>query len=376
MAKAALATVVAWQFAVWVLDSPAPFYAPMAALLVVDRTMVRSIGASTQRVLAVVVGMSAAWLVGTTLGVHWWSMFPVIYFALLIARWRRLGTHGIQVPTMVLLSLLTVGGTNMDFTYLTIVETVAGGVIGVATNALVLAPLHIREPRAQVSDLTRRVCDLLNDISTGLRDGWDSDMARAWYDTSMQILQLTPGIHAEIETGRESVRFNPRDNLRRVEVDWAGYSHAVEGVRRGQWHVAGIARTLADAADEESDSSSPSQDFLERYAAALDAIAGALGHFGLAPQEEQDAVDDYLSGSLATIDEMAEELRTADAAELDDWPSYGALLLGARRLVRELQAYSTVAVVPTDSGPIRRPPRLVVGRHSSFAKQRDSSDQA
>ena len=33
--KAAVATVLAWQLAVRLFDSPAPFYAPMAALLVV-----------------------------------------------------------------------------------------------------------------------------------------------------------------------------------------------------------------------------------------------------------------------------------------------------------------------------------------------------
>ena len=41
LVKAAIATVIAWQFAVRVLHSPVPFYAPMAALLVVDRTQVR-----------------------------------------------------------------------------------------------------------------------------------------------------------------------------------------------------------------------------------------------------------------------------------------------------------------------------------------------
>src|SRR6476646_11213228 len=59
--KTAVATVLAWKFAVLVLHSPTPFYAPMAALLVVDRTMVRSVWASVQRVAAVVVGMSVAW---------------------------------------------------------------------------------------------------------------------------------------------------------------------------------------------------------------------------------------------------------------------------------------------------------------------------
>lgn len=42
LAKAALATVLAWQFSVAVLERPTPFYAPLAALLVVDRTVAAS----------------------------------------------------------------------------------------------------------------------------------------------------------------------------------------------------------------------------------------------------------------------------------------------------------------------------------------------
>ena len=157
LVKAAIATVLAWQFAVRVLDSPVPFYAPMAALLVVDRTMVRSLSASAQRIAAVVLGLSVAWVVATVFGVTWWTMFGVILVALVIGRWSRLGDHGIQVPAMVLLSLITAGGMDEHFTYLTIVETVAGGVIGVATNAIVLAPLHLTKPRQRVSALARQV---------------------------------------------------------------------------------------------------------------------------------------------------------------------------------------------------------------------------
>ena len=180
MLKAAVATVLAWQLAVHLLDSPTPFYAPMAALLVVDRTMVRSIGASARRVAAVVLGMSIAWLVGSLVGVTWWSMVPVMMAALLIARWPLLGDHGIQVPTMALLSLLTVKGTDTDFTYLTIVETVLGGIFGVAVKAVVLAPMHLDEPRDALRDLTTRVQDLLKDMASGLREGLDADRARRW----------------------------------------------------------------------------------------------------------------------------------------------------------------------------------------------------
>ena len=103
-------------------------------------------------------------------------MVPVLLVAMLLGRWRRLGDHGIQVPIMVLLSLLTVKGTDTQFTYLTIVETVLGGIIGVATNAVVLAPLHIQQPRDAVRSLTARVRRLLNDMSEGLREGWDAEL--------------------------------------------------------------------------------------------------------------------------------------------------------------------------------------------------------
>jgi len=204
LCKAALATVLAWQFAVRVLHSSTPFYAPMAALLVVDRTMVRSLWASVQRIAAVVLGMSVAWVVGSVAGVHWWSIGPVIFFALLLGKWSRLGDHGLQVPAMVLLSLLTVGGTSQSFTYLTILETLIGGAIGVITNAVVLAPLHVRRPREQVVALARQVHELLEEMADGLRADWDADLARHWYRVGGEIASQGAGCHpGDLDRPRE-----------------------------------------------------------------------------------------------------------------------------------------------------------------------------
>jgi hypothetical protein len=209
--KSAVATVVAWQFAVQMLDSPRPFYAPLAALMVVHRTVVRSFWVSVQRLAAVIVGMAVAWLVGTVACVHWWSMLPVLLVALLIAKWRRLGEHGVDVPIMVLFSLLTVGGTDVDYTYLAILETAAGGVIALATNAVVLAPLHIREPRQRVAALAQHTRRLLGDISEGLRSGWDAEQARGWHAGSDDVSGRVPEVLEHIREGRESTRLNPRN---------------------------------------------------------------------------------------------------------------------------------------------------------------------
>ena len=355
LVKAALATVVAWQVAVHVLGSSQPFYAPLAALLVVDQTMVRSLWASAQRIVAVVLGMSVAWLVGSLVGVTWWSMVPVLLVALLIGRWHRLGDHGIQVPVMVLLSLLTVQGTDSQFTYLTIVETVVGGAIGVATNAVVLAPLHIREPRDAVRSLTTRARRLLTEIAEGLREGWDAEHARRWYDSSTEIVQLAPTVSEVVDKGRESTRFNPRHGVRPAAVDWAGYQHTVETVRRTQWQVSGIARTLVDAADEHERQPAPSPSFLRRFADALDEIGSAVDHFGLREDTEREEVDKHLRLAVATLEELGAWVRETPLDDPHAWPAYGALLLDAQRLAHELSATKEDATVPTDTGPVRVP---------------------
>jgi uncharacterized membrane protein YccC len=363
--KAAIATVVAWQVAVHLLDSPEPFYAPLAALLVVDQTMVRSLWASVQRIAAVVLGMLVAWFVGSVLGVAWWTMVPVLLVALLLGRWRRLGEHGIQVPIMVLLSLLTVQGIDTTFTVLTILETVVGGAIGVATNAVVLAPLHLQEPRDAVRALTTRVRSLLDDMVTGLREGWDAERARGWYDTSTEIVQTAPSVLEAIETGRESTRLNPRHDLRPVDIDWAGYERTVAAVRRSQWQVSGIARTLVDAADDAERLPVPAPQFLERYAEALDHIGRAVDHFGLRDDHDQDEVGRQLRSALAALDELGAWLHETSLEDPQAWPAYGALILDAQRLARELAAQKEDATVPTDTGTIRRPVQGLLRRMGS-----------
>jgi len=356
--KAALAAVLAWQFAVHVLDSPIPFYAPMAALLVVDRTMVRSIAGSAQRVAAVVLGLGVAWLAATCFGATWFTMFGVTLVALVISRWSRLGTHGSQVPSMVLLSLITAGGTDEHFTYLTIVETIAGGIIGVATNAVVLTPLHLTKPRQRVAALARQVRELLGDIATGLDGQWDADSARRWYQRGNEITDKAPLVIDDIETGRESTRFNPRANLRPATLDWEGYAHTVAALRRCLWHVTGVARTLVDAADPDRAQPVPSPTFLGRYADALRATGRAVGRLGRRDDGDSDSDGDGLDAAVeqarTVLVELRDEVRETPLDDPDQWPVYGSLISDALRALQELEDAHGRAAVPTP-GPVRRP---------------------
>lgn len=354
MLKAAVATVVAWQLAAHLLGSRYPFYAPLTALLVTDRTIVRSAGASAKRVVAVVLGMSVAWLVATQVGVTWWTMVPVMLVATLIGRWKALGEHGIQVPSMVLLSLLTVQGTDTEFTYLTIVETALGGLVGLLVNSIVLPPMHLTWPRRELASLTGRLQALLADMAEGVRAGYDTERARDWHVEAAAIGRRAPEVLDVVETGRESTRWNLRHRLRPARIDWDGYRHTVETVERLQWQVAGIARTLVDAVEGGHAQAAPAP-WRETYARTLDELGAAVGSFGVRTDEGVRAVEDHAGRALAACHELGALVRSTPLRDPTAWPRYGALLLDAERLALELRASNEGAAVPTDTGPLRTP---------------------
>jgi hypothetical protein len=283
-------------------------------------------------------------------------MFGVILVALVIGRWSRLGEHGIQVPAMVLLSLITVGGTDETFTYLTIVETVAGGVIGVATNAIVLAPLHLTKPRQRVSALARQVRELLEEMAEGLRGDWDEQAARRWYRRGTEIGDKAPYVVDDIHTGRESMRFNLRDNLRPADVDWDGYERTVTTLRRTVWEVTGIGRTLVDAADERRRRPAPSDTFLAEYAVALDGMAQAVSQLGRHDDDATATFDAGTAQAREVLTTLREQVRTTPLEDPEQWPVYGSLISDSLRAVDELESARESAVVPGDTASLRLPP--------------------
>lgn len=344
--KATLATVIAWVIADRVMGSATPFYAPLAALLVVDKTIVRSLGQSVRRIFAVGLGMALAWLVGTTLGLHWWSMGIVILGALVIGRWPRLGDHGIQVPSMALLSLLTAGGTSEDFTALTMLETLVGGVVGIAVNILVFAPLHVEEPRERVLDYSRRVRALLDEVAEGLRGDWGKDDVDGWRATADTLHDEAPSVVDLLDLGRESQRLNPRDELQKLKPAWDGYGQTVEGLHRATWHVSGLTRTLRDNLDDEDRGSRPSHAFLVGIADVLAEVSAAFDDFGVDADGALESVGSRLDGAVGRLEELATRLHDTPLDNPRAWPVHGALLHDCRRLVDELRTRAAHAVVP------------------------------
>ena len=266
----------------------------------------------------------------------------------------------------------------------------AGGAIGVLTNAIVIAPLHLHRPRQQVAVFAAQVHDLLVEMATGLDGDWDEAAARHWYQVGGQIGDLAPHVVEEIQTGQESTRLNPRDSLRPVQVDWEGYAATVAVLRSALWQVTGIARTLVDAADGRDRQPAPTPGFLHDYARGLLAISEAISQVGLRTPQAAAAFD-----------------QQADRAERSDRPPgtgptntpggpravAGLRIPDHRRAARHQRpADRTVASGPADRqrpaapddldhstaspGPVRRPSQTTTPTGHDRPNENDSSTGA
>ena len=159
-----------------------------------------------------------------------------------------------------------------------------------------------------------------------------------------------------METGRESTRWNWRHRLRPARIDWDGYVRTVEAVRRAQWQVAGIARTLVDAADD-----------ADRHPAPSAALAALLrrrprrGGGGDLPLRRVDRRVPCRGRAArrpgprgARRDERGRCGAPRWTTRTPGRPTVPCVLEG-ERLARELLASNAEASVPTDTGPIRMP---------------------
>lgn len=97
--KSLISATVAWVLADYVLNLTSPAFAPFTAVLMVQATVFQSLRQSLQYLLAVMLGVGIEGGLGFALGPSVATFILMGLLALLLARWRRLGSQGSQVAT-------------------------------------------------------------------------------------------------------------------------------------------------------------------------------------------------------------------------------------------------------------------------------------
>ncbi len=347
--KAAAAAVIAWLVGgVWMGD-PLALMAPWVALVLVQATVYSSLVQGARQFGAICVGAllasAAQAITGDTTGALALSV-PVL---MLLANWPRFGDQGIYAATTALFTLAA-GTVSLSGVGHRVGQAALGAVIGVAVNALVLPPIHLRDVRENLAALAREVGDVLHTVGADLSEGeWDAQTAADWLSASAGLEHRLDALHSARRWSQESLRltYGPLRALHRVPHGAAALPPVEEDERFGRvtGHVTALTRALAVSVDDSRTPAPPEGESLRAYARLLELIGDAC---------HADA-DSLLHGSMAgrpdaetekAMRELHEELQAKLRRHAEDGAAHtavlGTLLFQAENLWAE--------TVPDDKG--------------------------
>lgn len=331
VAKSGVAAVLAWYLAVNVVGSTQPSYAPFTALLVVQSTVYRSLLQSLRYVGAVTLGVGAAGFAEVALGRAVAAFAVMIALGLLIGRWHRLGQMGIQVPIAAVFAYTALSSSQPVALWSIVSMVLLGAATGLVVNLALLPPMRYGTAAEGLQELATAVHTLLRDVSDGLREGTpEGDTVRAWDDRARDMDNTVARARHAVEQGAESISYNPRRLLsRQAPTGFAGYRTMVESLHRAVDQLRGITGGLQYAVDDE-DGHFAGESFLRAYGEFLSLAAAVARYAGTVDEEDRQNLAESLHAGYERYEELVRDTETGDV-----WPSIGALLADAARLLEE-----------------------------------------
>ncbi|WP_425585247.1 FUSC family protein [Streptomyces vastus] len=316
--KAAAAALLAWTVADEWLGDPMALMAPWVAVVLVQATVYSSLRQAAQQFAAICVGTllasAAQVLTGNSLAALALSV-PVL---MLLANWPRFGDQGIYATTTALFTLASDTVTTSAISH-RLAQAALGAVIGVAVNALVLPPVHLRDVRENLAALAQETGDVLTDIAEDLRQGdWDASTTAHWSRASARLSRRLDDLRAARGWSQESLRLT-RDWLKafhRVPLDVPAADED-ERWSRITGHAAALVRALAVSVNGGRTAGPPDGAALHSYARLLALLGEAChceGRRLLEPGGPRDGSDAYYGTDRraeATMRELHEALQTS-----------------------------------------------------------------
>lgn len=247
--KAAGAAAAAWALTGWWWNAPMALMAPWTAVVLVQSTVYRSLRSGVQQLAVIAIGTvlaaGAANLTGNTMT----AMVLVLPVAVLLGNYGRFGEHGLYAPTTALFVLAYGSYSGPDVLH-RLFESAVGAVIGIAVNALILPPVHLRSVRDFLRRLPSESAELLYVVADGLREDHGREQADAWHDRARRLTAVLSDLRDARLWTRESYRLNPGRRLRRTgpalpSSDWdRAWERIVDP-------LVTLTRTLASAVSDE-----------------------------------------------------------------------------------------------------------------------------
>jgi aromatic acid exporter family member 1 len=342
IARLVIPAMLAYLLAQALLPAPAPLLAPLTALLVVQVSLYRTMRSAAQRVISVTAGVIVAVVLVGLLGFSWWSLGVAIAAALLIGLVLRLGDHILEVPISAML-ILQLGTETAAADR--VVETLIGAGVGLVAS-LIASPVRVQPAEEAITDLSRSMATLLDQMADGLREPPGERAVTSWLERSRELGAEIQRVDSALAEAEESARLNPR--ARSVPGPAPALRSALETLEYATVTVRGLSRCVADRTQlhiHDSDVLGAQMwdaDVRDRLAMVLRDIASATRLYGQAATAS--SVDEAirlvaeLEGRLARGRERRDDLGRLLREDPGHWPLHGELLVHLDRLLDGLRA--------------------------------------
>ncbi|MGW3147212.1 FUSC family protein [Streptomyces sp. NPDC001177] len=245
--RAAAAAGLAWVVCGTALGSHSPYPAALAALLITESSAFRSLVAAAQYAAGCALGILIAVPVGILVGPILPALCIVVFSAIVVAGYDRLGHHGVHVPITALFAFAMARSHLWDDLAPHVIETAVGVVIGTAVTVVLFPPLHFRPAERALDDLRDQLARVLEHLALALREHRrPQELLGA--DWPVRLAGAVSRADTELIAARESRRWNLRSAAR------GSVRHLDHTVLDTLAHVADRARDMGQLLEDEAKS--------------------------------------------------------------------------------------------------------------------------
>ncbi len=237
--KSALAAGLSWEIVSTLFGVEAAALAVVSAVIVVQVTSWQTVRKSIERILGVIIGVSLAVLVAHLLGLNFWTITLIIFFAQVIGlflqnRGQYLAT---QIPISAALALVL--GATGNYPLLRVLGTLVGGLIGTVISLLFSPPLYVFRTRDAVAELMTRVAAAIPRLASALAVQLSRAESRQVYTSLRELEQHVHATEQAYSLGVDSTRLNPwARRARRLLVDYPDMLQALDRLVRQMRRIA------------------------------------------------------------------------------------------------------------------------------------------
>jgi uncharacterized membrane protein YgaE (UPF0421/DUF939 family) len=278
--QSGLAASIAYLLAADVLGHDRPFFAPVAAIIILGLTISQRGRRALEVAIGVAVGIAVGDLLVLAIGVGAAQLALVVMLTVVIALFVGRGQMLVNQAAVSAALVATLQPPSHGITFARFLDALVGGAVALAVNAVILPArpdLIVRRAAWPVLD---ELAATLEDVARALdeRDVTEAERALARART---IDELIDRFDEALDAGRETTRFSPPRRASRGYVEtWAGVAGPIDLAVR---NVRVLARGAIRAVQLDENVPEPVSESLRELAEAVRAFDGVM-HDGEDPE--------------------------------------------------------------------------------------------